>query len=318
MSTYTAAQVEAYLERINYPPHPETETTRLQHLQKSIENDPLATLSILQRHHLGSIPWGNTAIHYSQHHSISTHPSAVFEKLVLRRLDGYCMENTNLLFGVLRSLGYQAYPAAGRVSSAANDPKNAGPDVRYSALSHMVIITTIHNKKYMVDVGFGSNNPTHPLPLEESAISTSIPPTQMRLAREPLPEAVDQSQRFWIYQIRFHPESHWVPLYAFSETESLPQDFAIMNFYTSQMPSSWFTQMVVCVKHFLDERGEELQGLYVLAGGEVKRRKAMGGSEVVQRLEREEDRVRALERWFGVRLADHEVVGIRGLGSEIK
>lgn len=43
------------------------------------------------------------------------------------------MENTNLLYGVLRSLGLQVYPAAGRVSSAAMNPKNAA-DVRYGSL----------------------------------------------------------------------------------------------------------------------------------------------------------------------------------------
>ncbi|KAL4865857.1 hypothetical protein BDV12DRAFT_187853 [Aspergillus spectabilis] len=262
-SLYTPDQLEIYLQRIGYRT-PDSQPTLLQHLQRSIQEDALGALAELQRHHIGSIPWGNSAIHYSQHHSISTHPSAVFEKLVVRRLDGYCMESTNLLYVVLRSLGYQVYPTAGRVSNAAGDPKNPPLEVRYSSLAHMVNLVTINGRKYMVDVGFGNNVPTSPLPLEENTIATNIAPTEMRLAKESLPEAVDQSQKFWIYQIRFNPESRWVPLYAFFEAEFLPQDFATFNYQTYKMPSSWFTQMVVSVKHFLNETGDEIEGLFPL------------------------------------------------------
>ncbi|KAL4788184.1 hypothetical protein BJX76DRAFT_345057 [Aspergillus varians] len=271
-STYAPDQLEAYLQRIAYPnASSKPGHTRLQQLQRSIQEDALATLAELQRRHLGSIPWGNSALHYSQHHTISTHPSAVFEKLVVRRLDGYCMENTSLLYVVLRSLGYRVYPSAARVSSAATDPKNAGPEISYTSLyKYMVcddcryggillmlyVITNIHPQ---VDVGFGNNCPTRPLPLEENAMAVNIAPAEMRLTKESLPEAVDQSQTFWIYQIRFNAESKWVPLYAFSEVEFLPQDFAMMNFQTSQMPSSWFTQTVLCVSHILDETGSELE-----------------------------------------------------------
>lgn len=59
------------------------------------------------------------------------HPQAVYEKLVLRRLDGYCMETTNLFYGTLRSLGYQVYPTAGRVSRQLMDGVE---DVLFTAL----------------------------------------------------------------------------------------------------------------------------------------------------------------------------------------
>ncbi|BCS24571.1 arylamine N-acetyltransferase family protein [Aspergillus puulaauensis] len=315
---YTPDQLEAYLQRIGYANSTGgTGLTRLQQLHQSIQEDALSALADLQRRHLGSIPWGNSAIHYSQHHSISTHPSAVFEKLVVRRLDGYCMENTNLFYVVLLSLGYQVYPSAGRVSSAAADPKNAGPDARYGALGHMVIIVTVDNKKYMVDVGFGNNVPTRPLPLEENTTTVNIAPTDMRLVKEALPEAVDKSQKFWIYQIRFDPESNWAPLYAFSEVEFLPQDFGVLNFATNKLPSSWFTQKVVTVQHILDAAGSDIEGLYIMAGKEVKVR-TNGKTEVVQELQNEEDRVGALEKWFGIKLLDYEAAGIQGLGSELR
>jgi arylamine N-acetyltransferase len=113
--TLTADQLDLYLQRIKYA---NNATPRIENLQKSIEKTPLAALTELQRRHLGSIPWGNSALHYSNHHSISLHPTCIFQKLVGRRLDGYCMENTNLFYMVLSSLGYQVYPAGGRVSRA--------------------------------------------------------------------------------------------------------------------------------------------------------------------------------------------------------
>lgn len=119
---YTPDQLEKYLERIGYGAGP----SRVQAVRSRIAAEPLATLADLQRRHLCAIPWGNSGLHYTQHHTISIHPDSVFEKLVHRRLDGYCMENTNLFYLVLRSLGYQVYPTGGRVSHAVARGVNNG------------------------------------------------------------------------------------------------------------------------------------------------------------------------------------------------
>lgn len=117
--TLSTKQLDLYLQRVKYGHNTaasHNDSSRVEHLQTSVKWNPLAALTELQRLHLGSIPWGNSALHYSKHHSISVDPTYVFEKLVVRRRDGYCMENTNLFYTVLRSLGYQVYPAGGRVS----------------------------------------------------------------------------------------------------------------------------------------------------------------------------------------------------------
>lgn len=123
--TYTNQQLELYLNRIRYTHSAQSENTAqpegnlLQHLRQDIENDALSALCNLQRRHLTAIPWGNSGLHYSQHHTISLNPQSLFEKMVERQLDGYCMENTGLFFIVLRSLGYLVYATGGRVSHAA-------------------------------------------------------------------------------------------------------------------------------------------------------------------------------------------------------
>jgi hypothetical protein len=54
-----------------------------------------------------------------------------------------------------------------------------------------------------------------------------------------------------------------------------------------------------------------------MAGNAVKMR-TNGKTKVVQDLQNEEDRVSALEKWFGIKLLDHEAAGIQGLGSELR
>lgn len=124
-STYTPAQLEAYLARIGYIPTTTStkkdrhSNTLLADVHHRISTNALDTLSDLQRRHLAAIPWGNSGLHYSQHHTISLNAESLYEKMVVRRVDGYCMENSGLFFVVLRSLGYAVYATGGRVSHAA-------------------------------------------------------------------------------------------------------------------------------------------------------------------------------------------------------
>ncbi|KAE8144752.1 hypothetical protein BDV25DRAFT_166142 [Aspergillus avenaceus] len=309
---YTTEQLELYLHRIGY-----ADTTQLHDVQQSVRETPLETLTALQRRHLIAIPWGNSALHYSQHRSISVHPAALFEKMVVRRLDGYCMETTNLFYLVLRSLGYDVYPTAGRVSYAVAGGNQTPGEEQYMGLGHMVLIVSIDGEKYVVDVGFGNFGPTSPLPLKDGAAAVCMAPAEMRLVRDTPIEFVDRTQKLWIYQIRHNPESSWIPQYSFSEIECLPQDFAMINFSTSHQPSSWFVQAFVCVKLIADETGVKPVGIYILSGKEVKMR-LNGETTVIQTLENEGDRVQALAKWFDLHFQDHEVEGIRGLWSEIK
>ncbi|KAJ5504367.1 Arylamine N-acetyltransferase [Penicillium fimorum] len=312
--TYTDQQLELYLNRIGYSHSAQSEGNLLQHLRQDIENDALSALCDLQRRHLTAIPWGNSGLHYSQHHTISLNPQSLFEKMVERRLDGYCMENTGIFLIVLRSLGYLVYATGGRVSHAATKGVNNG---LYLPIGHMILIVIIGGEKYMIDVGFGNSCATAPLLLQEGATATAIAPSEMRIVRESIAEFTDQSQKIWIYQTRYNPESDWLPMICFSDVEFLPQDFGVMNFSVSQSRTSWFTQVFVCMRMVLDLSGTEIIGQCVMSGKEVKKR--LGGkTEILQVLETEEDRVKALAKYFDMQLREDEIQGIRGMTSELK
>jgi arylamine N-acetyltransferase len=179
----------------------------------------------------------------------------------------------------------------------------------------MVSIATIAGTKYLVDVGFGSNGPTAPVPLVHNHTRIKIlPENSEMLTREHIPDNTHKgdAQLLWVYSFRFSASSAWLPAYCFSEIEFLPVDFVTMNFFVSRSPTSWFTYSLVCLKFLMDER-EEMVGDVTLFGSDLRKREMGRPSVEVAKIESEEDRVGALERVLGVRLSQPEREGIRGM-----
>jgi arylamine N-acetyltransferase len=180
----------------------------------------------------------------------------------------------------------------------------------------MVNIVTIDDQRYLVDVGFGSNGPPRPVPLIHDHEFAGIAPTRGRLQYRNLEEHTDPSQRVWVYSAQ---ESETVPfrdMYNFVTTEFLPGDFEVMNMRTMTAPQSFFVQSVMCMGAILDDEQEHPVGLVILHRDYVKRR--LGGkAEIIEKLETEEQRVQALEKYFGIVLSLEEQRGIRGLASEL-
>lgn len=176
------------------------------------------------------------------------------------------------------------------------------------------IVTLADGGKYMLDVGFGADGPTRPLPLLEGIVCQGIAFQELRLVRENIPANTDPSQRLWIYQTRHTSSDSWSPKYCFSEVEFLPQDYAMMNFYTSQCNSCWFTYKIVVVK--MIREGDVIVGTIVLNGDVVKRR-IRGETEELKRCGTEGERAKALERWFGIAVTAEENRGIKGMVTDL-
>ncbi len=183
----------------------------------------------------------------------------------------------------------------------------------------MVNIVTIEGKRYMVDVGFGTNGATKPLPLVHGQVSAGIVPSERRLLWTSIQQHSDPAQRVWVFQYRDDYYSEWVDTYCFTELEFFPEDYKIMNLSTSQSRTSFFTYTVVCVKHLLAIEGDELVpvGMLIMFGGEVKR-KVKGKTELLATCKSEAERIDALENWFDIHLSSKEKAGIRGTVTELK
>ncbi|ERF68424.1 hypothetical protein EPUS_03742 [Endocarpon pusillum Z07020] len=94
-------------------------------------------------------------------------------------MGGYCMENNTFMATVLRSLGYVLYTAGARVGNVLDDGYK-GPQ-GYGGWNHMLNVVTVHDQKYLVDVGFGSSGAVKPIHLKDGEIVQSVPPARQRL-----------------------------------------------------------------------------------------------------------------------------------------
>ena len=87
----------------------------------------------------------------------------------------------------------------------------------------------------MVDVGFGSGGPTHPLPLEDGVRSQNIAPNQwVGLRWGAIPQNENQEAKLWLFERKDAEEGAWITTYCFPEqVKFLPSDYTVMNHYTS-------------------------------------------------------------------------------------
>jgi arylamine N-acetyltransferase len=96
-------------------------------LKEKLKTDPLATLTTLQKYHLGTVPWGDVSLHYSTDKIISLDAEDLFQKIVVKRHGGYCMEVNTLYAAVLRSLGVKLYTTGARISNNVDSPGKKDP-----------------------------------------------------------------------------------------------------------------------------------------------------------------------------------------------
>ncbi|KAJ5219527.1 N-acetyltransferase family protein [Penicillium chermesinum] len=316
--TYSPEQIGKYFDRIKFP----TESRQSPVVLAGANGDnerALSFLKVLQRYQVAAVPFENLDLHYSVHRQLSIDVQKLFEKIVdgTSERGGYCMENNTVFGTVLRSLGYQVTSVGGRVNEAAQ-PISASKNWRgpkYDGWNHMVNLVTIGEQKYLVDVGFGSNGPHQPVPLSPDVEFHNVGEQSGRLRYGSITQHTSSTQRLWQYEIQ-NSGADWIPAYCFTETEFIPEDFTMMNYYMSTSRDSWFTFSVVCVRMLLDDTGESLVGDLTLFNSSLKRR--IGATaEHIQTFSSDEERVAALAKTFNIHigLADRE--SIRRTISEI-
>lgn len=181
---------------------------------------------------------------------------------------------------------------------------------------HIVNIVILEDgSRYMVDVSFGGDGATRPLPLDNPGrVFSNLGRQEIRLVWDRLPEQISASSKHWVYQYRNGSEKEWNSFYAFGENEWLETDFKVSNWYVSQHSDSFQRHMVLVVK-FLRE-GESIIGKRMLVDEAVKEN--LGGRTIVLKMcETEEERVRVLSEMFGIVLTTEEAGAIRGYRTEL-
>lgn len=306
--TFDKAQLRSYFDHIKLPQKYRSDDVPLD----------LAFLTALHRYQIAAVPYENLSLHYSQEKTTNLDPQALYNKFVTngRNRGGYCMEGSLFFLHILRSLGFDAYPTVVRIRLR----EDGIPQGEYIGIVHIVLIIELSSgDKYTCDAAFGGDGPTVPLPLKDGVATRNLGTQEIRLVHERIPGS--RKHKFWVYQYRNSPQKPWNSFYAFNETEFLDIDFRPVNYWTSQGPTFQKTTVII-VKFLLGEAGaetgeHEIVGKIMLVNGTVKRN--MGGkTETLQICETEDERIKALKKWFDMDFTDEEVAGIKGMVTELR
>lgn len=319
---YSSTELRDYFERIKLPQKYLDSIVLTDSTQATTKEHGLPLLQALTRHHVCNVPFENLVLHYSAQKAVSLNVADLYTKMVRRRLGGRCMENNTFFGTVLRSLGYEVRNCGGRVARA----MSPYPEVRrnqnttYDGWNHMLNLVLLDDEWYVVDVGMGSMGPNLPYPLRDGYETTSIAPRLIRVQSRPIIEtyagkytARATPPKMWCFDVCYNPgdaaKNDWVPVYCFTETEFLPQDYEMMSWFTSTNPGSFFTRYIMCTKMLMDENKEVIVGNVTLFKDTVTEsiganRKAIGEYKT------EAERSQGLAEIFDVHLTDEEKAAI--------
>ena len=198
-------QITAYLERIGCADARAVSKENLYRLQKG---------------HLAAVPYTNLTIYQTkQEPPLCT--EALFEKIVLKRMGGYCFELNGLFAELLRSLGYEVAEYFARWHFGESDP--------VPMRRHRVLKVTCPDGVFVVDAGVGCLCTTTPLDFEFNT------PQQRNVRRYRL---IRDAQLGIVVQTE--TAEGFVNYFSFTEDPHFPQDFNYVNYYCSREPSSPF------------------------------------------------------------------------------
>lgn len=204
-----------------------------------------ALLYALVRAHSLSIPFDNLDVALGA--PISIAPDAIFNKLVVHRRGGYCLETSFLLLAALQSLGFDVRLRSARVwmREAAYTPLDP-PGPR----SHVVLLVRAaggsgggaQGDEWLVDVGFGGGGPTEPLPLRGGAHVSACAGDAFRM------DAGGEGEDAWVLW-GVHAGA-WKRLYSFDHAAwDSPRvhvaDFVSTNLFVSAAPGALFKTLRV-------------------------------------------------------------------------
>lgn len=229
--------LDAYFRRIGYhgPTQPTLESLRAIHLAHSL-----------------TVPFEN--LNGWAGRRVSLELKDLEDKIIRRKLGGYCFEMNTLFAAVLRQLGYEVRERIGWVVWM--QPPGSRP-----ARTHMLLQVTIQGAEWIVDVGFGAVGQTAPL-----ALDTESPQETPHETRRYLHDG-----DIVTHQVQLGPDQ-WESAYHFDSRDPLPKDFEVANWYTNTHPDTLFRKSLVIAMPRADCR-------IIIAFGEFTRRFTDGSAE---------------------------------------
>lgn len=261
-------ELTAYLARIGYAGPRAVSTTCLRALQLA---------------HVSTVPFENLDVLLGRR--ISLEPAVIFRKLVTDRRGGYCFEQNTLFRDVLRTLGFTVSPYLARVRW------QVPPEVK-TPLTHMVLIVALEQKRWLVDVGFGSVGATAPLDVDSEAAQTTTHDTRRVLSHD------------GTFSHQLLVGDTWTDVYQFRLEEPSPMDFEMGNHFSCTHPQARFVNSLVVSRVRPD-------GRVSIFNRELTRRDLASRAQVSP-IHSPSDLLALLHQDFGLRFADDTRFGAPG------
>ena len=151
---------------------------------------------------------------------------ALMDRLVIKRLGGYCYEHNALLFDVFRNLGYAIECRLARVILPHSDHSLDTP------LTHRLNVLTFDDKRYLVEGGFSHMTAAKLLPLFDSNDNLDAP---YRVRDLPNGQC--------LYEL--YKNQTWVPLYRFEDRTYPESDLELGHFWSHRHPDAPFVNNLV-------------------------------------------------------------------------
>lgn len=234
-----------------------------------------ATLGALAAAHAAAIPFENLDPLCGV--PVSLQLEAIAHKLVRLGRGGYCFEQNQLFAAALRAIGYTVHGLVARVLW--NQPEDA-----ITAQTHMLLLVSAGEERWLADVGFGSMTLAGALRLE--------PGVSQATALEPFRLLEHDGE----WRMQACVRGDWLMLYRFDLQPREHIDFVVANHFVSTFPDSRFVRHLVAARTCADRRLSLLDREFTVRrpGFEPARRTLREAAEVC----------RVLEQDFLLRLAD--------------
>ncbi|SMB79867.1 N-hydroxyarylamine O-acetyltransferase [Desulfonispora thiosulfatigenes DSM 11270] len=171
-----------------------------------VENITFESLSNILEKTAENIPFENLCIIENRTSNITK--ESLIEKILVKNEGGLCYELNLILYFFLKENGFDAALIGGVIYN--NDIK------KYQKLgrTHVVILVTYKEQKYLIDTGFGGNLPLKPVPLTEESVSSKN--GEFRVKR------VNGEYGDYVFEMRLkHRDTDWKIGYAFDTKKSI-------------------------------------------------------------------------------------------------
>ncbi|KAG8851747.1 N-terminal acetyltransferase [Tulasnella sp. 330] len=310
-SYYNDEQLSAYLLRVGLP--------------SAIDHKPsLDNAETLIRHHITTIPFENTEMHYTASGFLDCDPQVVYTRIVEDNEGGTnCHGLHLLLLGMLLKLGYRGYFIMARVNQMRGPPEV----INLGNLDHSAIVIQVpgNDETYLVDIGMGLGF-TQPARLAVDFEFDAFAGKRYRLIRARHPESpvAGEEGEDWRLQMNtdldwnFYPDSIWRTVMQFSMQPFFMKDLLNLTWLVHHNPDHILRKGLVVMMFIKNEKGVVIGQQTIMPKGKAVTLRTAAGLEVLREFGDEDDRIAALKDLFGIKCPADAKACISGRPSAIK